>query len=53
VDGHHRVEQKREVDTLGLDGKFERLPVALEGPGALGGGDGDVGFVSTIEEPVF
>ena len=32
--------------------EFERLPVALEGPGALGGGDGDVGFVSAIEEAV-
>jgi hypothetical protein len=53
VDGHHRVEQEREVNTLGLDGKFERLSVALEGPGAFGGGDGDIGFVSTIEEAVF
>ena len=50
VDGHHRVEQEGEVNALGLDGELERLAVAVEGPGALGGGEGDVGFVGAVEE---
>ena len=52
VDRHHRVEQEREVDALGLDGELERRAVAVEGPGALGGGEADVGLVGAIEQAV-
>ncbi len=50
VDGHHRVEQKGEINALGLDGELERLAIAIERPGTLGGGNGDVGFISPIEQ---
>ena len=40
VDGHHRVEQEREVDALGLDGELEGRAVAVEGPRAFLRGDG-------------
>ena len=39
VDRHHRVEQKREVDALGLAGQLERRAVAVEGPRAFDRGD--------------
>ena len=39
VDRHHGVEQKSEVDALGLDRQLEGGAVAIEGPGALHGGD--------------
>ena len=41
VDRHHGVEEEGEVDALGFDGELEGGPVAIEGPRAFGGGDGD------------
>jgi hypothetical protein len=52
VDGHHRVEEECEVDALGLDRELERLAVAVEGPGALGGGEGDRGLVGPPEQAI-
>ena len=36
VDRHHRVEQEREVDALGLAGELEGGAVAVKGERALG-----------------
>ena len=53
VDGHHRVEQEREVDPLGFAGELERGGVAVEGPGAFGRGRRDGGLVGSAEQPLF
>ena len=50
VDGHHGVEEKGEVDALGLDGELEGFAVAVEGPGALLGGKGDRGLVGPSKQ---
>ena len=52
MDGHHRVEQEREVDPLGLAGELERGGVAVEGPGAFGRGEGDRRLVGSPEQPL-
>ena len=52
VDRHHRVEQEREVDALGLAGELERRPVAVEGPGAFNRRDADARFVGPAEKPL-
>ena len=53
VDRHHRVEQEREVDPLGLAGELERGAVAVEGPGAFGRGEADRLLVGAREQPLF
>ena len=45
VDRHHRVEQVREVDAVGLGGELEVLAGGIEGPGAAGLGQGQLGLV--------
>ena len=53
VDGHHRVEQKGEVDAFGLDGQLERLAIAIERPGSLDGGNRKGGFIGPVEQALF
>ena len=53
VDGHHRVEQEREVDALGLEGELEVVAVAVEGPRAFGRGEADGRLVGAAEQPLF
>jgi len=50
VDRHHRVEQEREIDPLGLDGKLE--VVAVERSRPLHGRDAAVGLVGAGEQPL-
>ena len=53
MDRHHRVEQKGEIDALGLDGELERLAIAIERPGPLDGGNRQSGFIGTVEQALF
>lgn len=52
VDGHHRVEEKGEVDALGLGGELEGGAVAIEGPRSGHGRDPDRGCIGVREEPL-
>jgi hypothetical protein len=50
VDGHHGVEQKGQVEALGLACKLERRSVAVKRPGAIQDGDGDGPLIGGGEE---
>ena len=52
VDGHHRVEQEREIDPLRLARELECGRVPVEGPRTLGGGGGDRRLVGSAEQPL-
>ena len=53
VNGHHRVEQEGQIDSLGFDRQFEGLAVAVEGPGPLFGREREVGFVGPTQQSLF
>jgi hypothetical protein len=50
VNGHHRIEEKGQVDPLGLASELERCCVAVEGPGPLDRGNGNGRFVGGAEK---
>jgi hypothetical protein len=50
VDGHHRVEHEREIDSLGLAGELKGGTVTVERPGPFTRSDGNAGFVSCVEK---
>ena len=53
MNGHHRVEQKSEINALGLDGELERLAVTIERPGPLNGSNRQGGFIGPVEQALF
>ena len=53
VDGHHRIEEERQIDPLGLAGELERLAISVKRPGPFHGRDAQVGFVGQSEQPFF
>ena len=50
VDRHHRVEQEREVDALGLAGELEGGAVAVEGERAFGRREADRLLIDAREQ---
>jgi hypothetical protein len=52
VNGHNRIKQKSQVNTLGLYCKLERITVPVERPGAFLYGSGYAAFVGTAKQPI-
>lgn len=52
VNRHHRIEEKREVDSLRFDRDLERVAVTVERPGPFDGSDVDRFFVRASQEAV-
>jgi hypothetical protein len=50
---HHRIEQKREVNSFRFTGELECGGIPVEGPGAFRRSQRDRGFVGRAEESLF